>query len=285
MTTVWTGLAVGAVYALVALGYNLVYLASGALNFANAALIMLGTFIAYWAQVTEHLPFAVAVLLAAAVVTAVAVLQERIGIRPVSSTEGLLVTTVGAATILSGVVQLIWGSTPLAVPFPGTRNPLSLFGGRLFGYELAVIVAAVLLTVAVWVLQRRTMLGLALLAASEDREASTLRGINPQRIRLLAFAVSGLLAGAAACLIGPQTLAYPDLGSELALTGFVALALGGFGSVIGGLVGGLAIGLIDAVVASQLGGAYPDIFLLAVLLLVLLAKPGGLLGATRQRVV
>jgi branched-chain amino acid transport system permease protein len=285
VTTVWTGLSVGAVYALVALGYNIVYLASGALNFANAALIMLGTFVSYWALTTEHLPFAVAVLLAAVVVTAVAVIQERIGIRPVSSTEGLLVTTVGAATILSGVAQVIWGSTPLPVPFIGPRDPLTLLGGRLFIDELSLIVAAVVLSAGAWLLQRRTMLGLALLAASEDREASTLRGVDSRRIRLLAFAVSGVLAGAAACLIGPQTLAYPDLGSELALTGFVALALGGFGSVIGGLIGGLAIGLVDAVVASQLGGAYPNIFLLAVLLLVLLARPGGLLGTTRQRVV
>jgi branched-chain amino acid transport system permease protein len=285
VTTVWTGLSVGAVYALVALGYNIVYLASGALNFANAALIMLGTFVSYWAQTTEHLPFALAVLLAAVIVTAVAVIQERIGIRPVSSTEGLLVTTVGAATILSGVAQVVWGSTPLPVPFIGPRDPLTLLGGRLFVDELALIVAAVVLSAAAWLLQRRTMLGLALLAASEDREASTLRGVDSRRIRLLAFAVSGVLAGAAACLIGPQTLAYPDLGSQLALTGFVALALGGFGSVIGGLVGGLVIGLVDAVVASQLGGAYPNIFLLAVLLLVLLARPGGLLGTTRQRVV
>jgi branched-chain amino acid transport system permease protein len=285
VTTVWTGLSVGAVYALVALGYNIVYLASGALNFANAALIMLGTFVSYWALTTEHLPFPVAVLLAAVIVTAVAVIQERIGIRPVSSTEGLLVTTVGAATILSGVAQVIWGSTPLPVPFIGPRDPLTVLGGRLFVDELSLIVAAVVLSAGAWLLQRRTMLGLALLAASEDREASTLRGVDSRRIRLLAFAVSGVLAGAAACLIGPQTLAYPDLGSELALTGFVALALGGFGSVIGGLIGGLAIGLVDAVVASQLGGAYPNIFLLAVLLLVLLARPGGLLGATRQRVV
>lgn len=285
MTTIWTGLSVGAVYALVALGYNIVYLASGALNFANASLIMLGTFISYWALTTEHLPFLAAVLISAAVVTVVAIVQEQVGIRPVKSMDGLLVTTIGAATILSGVTQVIWGSTPLPVPFAGPRNPLTFLGGRLFTDELALIVAAIAASAGAWILLRRTMTGLALLAAAENREASTLRGVDSQRIRLLAFAVSGLLAGAAACLIGPQTLAYPDLGSSLALTGFVALALGGFGSVPGGLVGGLAIGLVDAVVASQLGGSYPDIFLLGVLLLVLLARPGGLLGRARQRVV
>lgn len=285
MTTIWTGLSVGAVYALVALGYNIVYLASGALNFANASLIMLGTFISYWALTTEHLPFPAAILISAAVVTIVAIVQEQVGIRPVKSMDGLLVTTIGAATILSGVTQVIWGSTPLPVPFAGPRNPLTFLGGRLFADELALIVAAIVLSTGAWIMLRRTMTGLALLAAAENREASTLRGVDSQRIRLLAFAVSGLLAGASACLIGPQTLAYPDLGSSLALTGFVALALGGFGSVPGGLAGGLAIGLVDAVVASQLGGSYPDIFLLGVLLLVLLARPGGLLGRARQRVV
>ena len=285
MTTIWTGLSVGAVYALVALGYNIVYLASGALNFANASLIMLGTFISYRALTTEHLPFLAAVLISAAVVTVVAIVQEQVGIRPVKSMDGLLVTTIGAATILSGVTQVIWGGAPLPVPFAGPRSPLTFLGGRLFTDELALIAAAIAASVGAWILLRRTMTGLALLAAAENREASTLRGVDSQRIRLLAFAVSGLLAGAAACLIGPQTLAYPDLGSSLALTGFVALALGGFGSVPGGLVGGLAIGLVDAVVASQLGGSYPDIFLLGVLLLVLLARPGGLLGRARQRVV
>ncbi len=285
MTTIWTGLSVGAVYALVALGYNIVFLSSGAFNFANASLIMLGTFVTYWALRTEHLPFGVAILVAAATVTVVAVVQERIGIRPVTSMDGLLVTTVGAATILSGVAQVIWGSTPLPVPFVGPKNPLTVLGGRVFADELSLIVAAVALSVGAWITLRRTMLGLAFLAASEDQEASTLRGLDARWLRLLAFAVSGLLAGAAACLVGPQTLAYPDLGSTLALTGFVALALGGFGSVLGGLIGGLAVGLIDAVVASQLGGSYSDLFLFGVLLLVLMARPGGLLGRTRERIV
>jgi branched-chain amino acid transport system permease protein len=286
VTTIWTGLSVGAVYALVALGYNIVFLASGALNFANAALIMLGIFITYWALSTEHLPFPVAILIAAAAVTAVAFVQERVGIRPVKSMDGLLVTTVGAATILAGVTQVIWGSSPLAVPFVGSGNPFTFLGGRVLADELALIVAAVALSAAVWIALRRTMMGLAFLASSEDQEASTLRGLDARRLRLLAFGVSGFLAGAAACLIGPTTLAYPDLGSTLALDGFVALALGGFGSVLGGLVGGLATGLIEAVVASQLGGSYSNIVVFGVLLLVLLARPGGLLGnRLRERVV
>ena len=285
MTTIWTGLSVGAVYALVALGYNVVFLSSGALNFANASLIMVGVFITYWAVETEHLPFGVAVLIAAAAVTVVAVVQERIAVRPVTSMDGLLVTTVGSATILSGVAQVIWGSDPLHVPFVGSPNAIKVLGGRVLADELSLIVVAVALSVAVWVALRRTMMGLAFLAASEDQEASILRGLDARRLRLLAFAASGLLAGAAAGLIGPKTLAYPGLGSALALKGFAALALGGFGSVLGGLLGGLAVGLIESVVASRFGGSYSSIFVLGVLLLVLLARPTGLLGRTRERVV
>ena len=176
MTTIWTGLSIGAVYALVALGYNIVFLACGALNFANASLIMLGTFVTYWALRTEHLPFPAGVVVSAAVVTAVAVVQERVGIRPVASMDGLLVTTVGAATILSGVAQVIWGSTPLPVPFVGSPNPLTVLGGRVFTDELALIVAAVALSAGAWVTLPRTMAGLALLAASRTRRRARCGG-------------------------------------------------------------------------------------------------------------
>jgi branched-chain amino acid transport system permease protein len=285
VTTVWTGLSDGAVYALVALGYNIVFLSCGALNFANAALIMFGVFLMYAGLVTAHLPFGVTILIAAASVTVVALVQERLAIRPVRSAHGILVTTVGAATILSGAVRLGWGSDPLHVPFIGSPDPLTLLSGRVLIVELSLIIAAVVLSAATWLVLHRTMFGLAFLAVSENQEASVLRGLDARRLRLLAFAISGLLAGAVACLVGPKTLAYPDLGSALALEGFVALAIGGFGSVLGGLAGGLVIGMLQAVVASKLGSSYSDVFVLALLLAVLLLRPAGLLGQTRARVV
>jgi branched-chain amino acid transport system permease protein len=285
VTTVWTGLAVGAVYALIALGYNLVFLACGALNFAHASLVMLGVFITYWGLHSVHLPFAAAVAGTAAVVGVVALVQERVAIRPVRTMDGLLVTTVGSASIIAGVVQVVWGSDPLNVPFIGSRDPLTVLGGKVLLVELSLVAAAVVLSVACWVALHRMMLGLAFLAASEDQEASVLRGLDPRQLRLLAFGLSGVLAGAVACLVGPKTLAYPDLGSVLALKGFVALALGGFGSVLGGLAGGLAAGLLEAFVAAHLSGAYPSIFVLGLLMLVLLLRPAGLLGQTRERVV
>jgi branched-chain amino acid transport system permease protein len=285
VTTIWTGLSVGAVYGIVALGYNIVFLACGALNFANASLLMVGIFVTYWARVTEHLSFGVAILVAAAVAMVVAVAQERLTIRPVKSLDGMVVTTVGAAIVMAGVVQVIWGSNPLSFKFVGRTSPLRVLGGSVLIDELALIAAALMLTGLTSYALRRTMVGLALLAGAENQEAMTLRGIDARRLRLAAFAISGVLAGAAACLVGPQTLAYPDLGSTLALKGFVALAIGGFGSVAGGLAGGFAVGLIEAEVAGYMNSAYSDIFVLVALLAVLLARPSGLFVRARERTV
>jgi branched-chain amino acid transport system permease protein len=285
VTTIYAGLSVGAVYALVALGYNIVYLSAGTLNFAHAALMTSGIFLTYWGTETAHLPFGVAVAVAAGMVAVLAGIVERIAIRPVRSHDGHLVTTVGVSTILAGAAELIWGSDPIQPPFPGPKASLTVLGGSVLRVEIVLMVLAVVLTGLVWLWLRRSLAGLACLAAAEDREATSLRGVNARRLSLVAFVVSGLLAGLAAAVVGPKSLAYPTLGAALALKGFVALAIGGFGSVVGGLVGGFALGLVEAVAAQRLGGGYPNLIAFAVLLTVLLARPTGLMGERRERLV
>jgi branched-chain amino acid transport system permease protein len=285
MTTIWAGLSIGAVYALVAIGYNVVFTASGIFNFAHAQLMMVGIFVAYSGLVTFGWPLLVVFLVAAGVVGVIAGLEERLAIAPVRGTEGHLVTTVGVASLLDGVSQLIWGNQPLQVPFFGSAGVWHVAGGLVLPVELLLIVAAIVVTVSLVVVSRRTMLGLALLAVSEDREAALLRGVNVRRIALGAFAFSGLLAGALGPVIGPKTFAVATLGSALALKGFVALAMGGFGSIPGGLVGGFAVGLIEANAGRWLGSVYADLSVFAVLLLILLVRPTGLFGKLRERVV
>jgi len=285
MTTIWAGLSIGAVYALVAVGYNIVFAASGTFNFAHAQLMMVGIFIAYAGLVTLKLPLLVVFALAAVVVAAVAAVEERVAIRPVTGTEGHLVTTVGMASLLDGASQLIWGNQPLQVPFFGPAGVWQVLGGRVLPVELLLIVAALAIAAGLVLIGRRTMLGLALLAVAEDREAAQLRGVNVRRMALGAFAFSGLLAGLLGPLIGPKTFAVATLGSALALKGFVALAIGGFGSVPGGLVGGFAVGLVEASAGRWLGSAYADLSVFAMLLLVLLVRPTGLFGRVRERVV
>jgi branched-chain amino acid transport system permease protein len=285
VTLIWSGLTVGAIYALVAVGYNIVFVSSGTFNFANAQLIMLGTFIAYWGLDVLKLNVGIVFVLAAVIVAAVAGLEERIAIRPTRGVEAQLVTTVGAATLLNGVIAVIWGGNALQVPFFGSSTVKDVLGGRVFPVQLWLIGVAVVLTAALWVFSRKTLLGTALLAVSEDREAASLRGINVRALALGAFCVSGAVAGALGPFIGPQTDAVASLGTSLALLGFVALAMGGFGSLPGGLIGGFVIGLIEAFTNRYLGTQYSNLMVFAVLLLILLFRPGGLFGTVRERVV
>ena len=285
MTLVWSGLAVGAIYGLVALGYNIVFVSSGAFNFAHAQLIMLGTFVSYWGLAVLKLPVIVVFLLAAAIVAAAAVVEERLAIRTVVGVEAQLVTTVGVATLLDGLTQVIWGSQPLEVPFFGSSKVFTLLGGRVFPDDIWLIGTVLVLTGMLMLISRRTITGIALLAVSEDRESALLRGINVRALALGAFAVSGAVAGLIGPVIGPKTFAVATLGTSLALYGFVALAMGGFGSLGGGLIGGLAIGLIGSYSGRYLGEEYSNLTIFVVLLIILLLRPAGLFGKHRERMV
>ncbi|EHR50314.1 branched-chain amino acid ABC-type transport system, permease component [Saccharomonospora marina XMU15] len=285
MTLLWSGLGLGAVYALVAIGYNIVYISSHSFNFAHAQLLMVGTFVAYTGLVTLHLPVLVVALMATLTVMLLAALEERFAVRPVSDHKTQLVTTLGVATLLNGATQLIWGSEPLTVPFFASDELLDVLGGRVYPVELALLAVAVLLVVLLGLLGRRTLLGLALLGMSEDREAATLRGINVRRLAFAAFAFSGALAGVLGLFVGPKTFAVATLGVALAVKGFVAMAIGGFGSLPGALVGGLSVGLIETFAALRLGSEYSGITVFVVLIVILLVRPSGLFTRTRERAV
>jgi branched-chain amino acid transport system permease protein len=285
MTLFWSGLSLGAVYAIIAVGYNVVFAASGVFNFAHAQLLMVGVFIAYWGLAVARLPVAVVFVFAAVVVGALAVAEERLAIRLVHATEGQLVTTVGVATMLDGATQLIWGAQPLTVPFLSSTRVWTGFGGRVRPVEMLLILVAILLALVLLAYSRWTMIGLATLAMAEDREAAALRGINVRALALGAFAVSGGLAGLLGPVVGPQTFAVATLGSALALKGFVALALGGFGSIAGGLIGGLTVGLAEEYSIRYLGSSYSNLIVFGILLFVLMVRPTGLFGQRRERVV
>ncbi|MFE3291921.1 branched-chain amino acid ABC transporter permease [Rhodococcus sp. NPDC059234] len=285
MTILWSGLALGAVYTLVAIGYNIVFVSSNTFNFAQAQLMMVGTFVAYTGLVTLKLPVLVVAVMATVTVMILAGLEEVIAVRPVKDHQNQLVTTLGVATLISGATQLIWGSEPLTVPFFGSNEPITLLGGRTYPVEIALLVVAVVLVVVLGQFSKRTVTGLALLGISEDREAAMLRGVNVRALALGAFAASGALAGFLGLFVGPKTFAVATLGSALAIKGFVALAIGGFGSLPGALVGGLTVGLVESYAALELGSAYSNIAVFVVLIVILMVRPAGLFGRVRERVV
>jgi branched-chain amino acid transport system permease protein len=285
MTLVWGGLALGAVYTLVAIGYNIVYLSSKTFNFAHAQLLMLGVFVAYTCLMEWGVPWILVVVLAAAAVGVVAALENVVAVRPVKDMHNVLVTTIGASTFLDGTVSLIWGNQALAVSFPAGNNAINLLGGRVYPVEpvlVGLVITIVLLDL--WI-GRRFLVGLALQGMSEDPEAAQLRGVNIRAMAFGAFVVAGALAGAAAVFVAPKTYAVSTLGDSLALKGFVALAIGGFGSMPGALVGGAAVGLVEIMAARYLGGSFSNLAIFVVLIAVFSVRPAGLFVQSPERTV
>jgi branched-chain amino acid transport system permease protein len=287
VTIIWSGLTVGAIYALIAIQYNIVFIATGIFNFAQAQLAISGTFLAYLFGSTLHLTPVVVIALCAISCAALSMLEEIMAVLPLQGRgyHGELVTTLGFAVVLEGVALVIWGSNPLAVNFPGSQQVLTVLGGRVLPDELVLVGATVVIMIALRVGMRRTKLGLAALAAAENRSAAMLRGVNVRFLSLFFFALAGAIAGATGIIVGPQTFAVYDGGNTLALMGFLALAIGGFGSQLGALVGGLGAGIIQALTERYLGSEYALLVLFALLVLLLLVRPQGLFGQGTLREV
>lgn len=287
MTTVWSGLILGSAYTLVAVTYNVVYTATGVFNWAQAQFVMLGTFVAFVGITAWHLPLPFVFVVALAIGAVIAVLEERVAIRPIQSKgmHGQMLTTLGAGVLIQGVVILIWGLDPRAVAFPGSTDAITLLGGRILPIGIVVIVVGAVAALGAEVYSRRTILGLASLATAEDRQAAAVRGINVGMLSVLAMASAGAIGVAVGPLLAPTTYAFASLGDLYAIKGFVALAIGGFGSQKGAMIGGFAIGLLEAGTARYVGVGYQSLAILAVLLLVLMLRPQGLFGSREARVV
>lgn len=285
MTIIWSGMAIGAVYALVAIGYNIVFISQKTFNFAQASLMMLGAFITYVGIVVMQLPWWLVGIMAAIIVGLIAALEERIAIRPVKDMHNLLVTTLGASIILQGVAQLIWGGEPYRVPFFAGDQVISLFGGNVYPVELVLVAVVILLVIGLNQFSKHSLIGIALMGMSEDREAAQLRGVDVRRFAFLAFAFTGVLAGFLGLFVGPKTYAVATLGASLALKGFVVLAIGGFGSLTGTLAGGLIVGLTEALASRYIGADFANLSVFLILVVILMARPSGLFSRQKERTV
>jgi len=290
LTLTFAGLGTGAIYGLIAIQYNLVMTAAGIFNFAQAQLVAMGTFMVVFLGTTLHLPVGLVIVGSAAICALLAAVEEIVAVRPLrrgrsTTAHGELVTTLGVAILLDGVAFAIWGSNPRRVPFPGPTHVLTIFGGRIVPVQLFIVGATIAVVVGLRWIFHFTKTGLAWRATAEDRQAAQLRGINVARLDMAAFAGAGALAGASAILIGPQTFAVYNAGDSFALLGFLALAIGGYGSFAGAFLGGLMIGLVEAFTERYLGVNYDLPVLFGLLLLILLTRPTGLFGRAVARVV
>jgi len=285
-TAILSGLVIGSIYVLVALGYNIALLGSGAFNFAQAAIVMLGTFVAYQLAL-DGLPLVAVVAIGALIGAAVGLVIEVVAIHPVHGrgVHGELVTTVGAAIVIEGIVILIWGDQALRVGSFVSEDIVEVLGGRVTADGLALVAVAVLAFVALWAWSRFTLGGLACLATSEDRVAASLRGINVRKVSLVSLASAGALGAAAGPVVGATTLAVVTLATAVTLKAFLALAIGGFGSFSGAVVGGFSVGVIEALTSRYAGANQAAIALFVLLLLTLTLKPNGIFGTKHERLV
>lgn len=288
MTTILlSGLATGAVYAIVALGFNIVLSTSGVFNFAAPQFVLVGAMVAYSGLVVAQWPFLLVVLVAVVLGAALGLLEERVAIRPLKDIagHGTLVTTVGVATVIEGAVLVIYGTDPRLVPFAWDNPTLTFLNARISLVSVLIFALAVLLFLLLHFASTRTRWGLSGRAATSDRDVTMLRGVDVQAVRASGFALQGAMLAGAGTLIVTNTGATYDLGNNLVILGFVALTLGGLGSYSGCLVGGLATGLVQQVAARYLPAEYALIVLYVLLLATLLIKPTGLLGKGRLRSV
>jgi branched-chain amino acid transport system permease protein len=285
--TIWTGLVLGSIYALVATGFTIAMIPTGVFNFAQGAIVVGGTFVTYQLLVTSKVPAGWAVVLTALAGAVLGLLCEVLAVRPLRWARGTLdnalVTTVGASTAIIGLIGVKWGYLPLQVPFPGPTGNVRFLGTVASPVEIFTVVAAVGSALALEALFRYTRRGQASLAVAEDREPAMLRGVNVSRLSLLAFAAAGAFGGLVGFLIGPITYANASFGATVALYGFVAVAFGGEGSFVGGLIGGWVVGIVATFATTYLGANYSDLTVLALLLVTLALRPRGLGGTASAR--
>ncbi|MFD3838578.1 branched-chain amino acid ABC transporter permease [Streptomyces sp. NPDC058642] len=278
LQTLVGGLSLGAIYALVAMGFSLVYRTMGLVNFAHADIAMIGAYAASTFYLTSKLPFAVAMVVAIAVTAAIGLVIERV-LRPLENKDFdlMLIGTIGFGIVLQAVAILIWGTTGRAVPSPVRSAPLDLFGVRVRTYDLMVMAVAALAVLGLAWFLARTKRGAAMQAVAMDHEAATAVGINVGRSNALAFSIGAGLAALAGGLVGPMLYVDASLGGALGIKGFAAAMLGGFGSIPGAVVGGLAIGVLDSYAAGHFQG-YSVLVTFLVFTVAIMIRPMGVFG-------
>jgi branched-chain amino acid transport system permease protein len=276
------GLTAGAIYALVGLGFSIVFNASGAINFAQGEFVMIGGMSAV-ALLAMGLPLPLAIVLALVVAMVIGLLIDKLAVEPArnAGTVTLIIITIGASLFLRGLAQLVWDKRIHALPAFSGEQPIALFGATLLPQSLWVLGVTALAVAALTWFFGRTLFGKAMLASSYNPLAARLMGIQTRTVLLASFGLAALLGALAGVLTAPITFTSYDSGVMLGLKGFAAAMLGGLGSFAGAVAGGLVLGLLESLAAGFVSSAYKDAIAFVVLLALLFFMPGGLLGARR----
>jgi len=277
------GLELGSIYALVALGYSMVYGIVRLLNFAHGDIIMVGGYIAFFSLTAFFFPPIVAALVTVAGCTLLAVIIERLAYRPLRLAPrlSLLITAIGVSILLQNLAQIAFSADgahfPAELLLP--RGTVSIGAVSLSYTAIITIVASICSMALLTFLVQKTKFGKAMRAVSEDREAAQLMGVNVNNVITFTFAVGAALAGIGALLYSTQIqLIMPTIGGMLGLTAFVAAVLGGIGSIPGAMIGGYLIAFLEVFVIVTIGSRWTDGAVFLILILVLMVKPTGIMG-------
>lgn len=271
------GLTLGGVYSLVALGLTLVYGILHVPNFAHGAFYMAGAYVAFYLMGSLGVNYWLAMAGAAAAVAVLAVVAERLVFHPLRHSPGLhhMIAAIGILLFLESSAQAIWGADfhRMQTPFTGIMN----FAGLVLPVQrLLIIAAAFALVVALHLFLKKTVTGATIIAMAQNRDGAALVGIDPNRVAMMTFAISGVLAAVAAVLYAPINLVYPGMGHLVITKAFVIIVLGGMGSVPGAIVGGLIIGFAESFGAFYISTDYKDIIAFVLLVAILSVRPEGL---------
>ena len=279
---IFSGIALGMIYAVIAFGYQLTFATSDTLNFGQGDALMLGALVGltlvglgvnYWLMIPIVCVFGA---IQGAVV-------ERIGVRPalkIKSEFGWIMSTIALGIIFKNVAENVWGHDDLKFPSPLPEAPLKFLGANVLPMEILVVIGAVLMMAAVEVFNRKTIWGKAVVATFNDRDAARLMGINTSLVITFSYALSSMSAALAGVLIAPLTLTGATMGAVLGLKAFAVAIIGGLTSGMGIILGGIILGIAEKTTGYYLSTGYQDVPGLVLLLIVLAVKPAGLFGKT-----
>jgi branched-chain amino acid transport system permease protein len=280
-----SGVTQGSIYALVALGFTLIYSVTGIINFAQGEFVMLGGMLTYFFLHTLSLPLPLACLLAVMVVTGCGLVLERLAINSTqkAASVSLVIITIGASMFFRGIAGELWGKDPLSLPPFSGENPIPVMGAVIQPQTIWVLLVTLFFMLLFQLLLTRTLIGKALRACALNRRAAGIVGINVRNMSLLSFGMAAALGAIGGIVIAPMTMTSYDIGLMLGLKGFVAASMGGLSNQTGAVAGGFALGILEAFGAGFISSAYKDAFALLIFFIFLLIRAKDLASAEAER--
>jgi len=273
------GVMVGSVYALIALGFQIIYNTTGIINFAQGEFVMLAGVVAGWLYDFHHWPLCLAILMGLLVVTLVGIIMELLTIRPAADAGLLLliIITLGVSIMLKALASLIWGTDPFFLPDFSAGITFRMAGFHMEGQYVVIMGMTILIMILLGLFFKYTRIGFAMRACFYNRPGAKLVGIDVRRISTISFGMSALLGGICGILVTPMLSMNFAQGTMLGLKGFCAAILGGMGNPLGSVVGGLSIGLLEQL-SCWFTSAYRDTLALSIVVVMLILRPQGILG-------